>query len=101
VAAEGSARWMVSPDLLGRRRAGTRRADSYRLVVRKELLSLKEQVVHRGPVWLDGVETKTLANWGLGADVRQAVAERGEAHATISVLAAGCWHIDAGFHADG
>ncbi len=57
--------------------------------------------MHRGPVWLDGVETKTLANWGLGADVRQAVAERGEARATISVLAAGCWHSDAGFHADG
>jgi hypothetical protein len=28
---------------------------------------------------LDGVETKTFARWGLGADVRQAVADRNEA----------------------
>jgi hypothetical protein len=80
VAAEGPARWKVPPDLLDRLAERARDAPPrYRLVVRKELLSLKEQVVHRGPVWLDGVETKTLANWGLGADVRQAVAERGEA----------------------
>jgi len=51
----------------------------YRLVIRKEPLSLNEQVVHQGPVWLDRVETKTLAHWGLGADVQQALAERREA----------------------
>ena len=80
VAAEGPARWKVPPDLLDRLAERARDAPPrYRLVVRKEPLSLKEQVVHRGPVWLDRVETKTLAHWGLGADVRQAVAARSEA----------------------
>jgi hypothetical protein len=80
VAAEGPARWKVPPDLLDRLAERARDAPPrYRLVVRKEPLSLTEQVVHRGPVWLDRVETKTLAHWGLGADVQQAVAERREA----------------------
>ena len=80
VAAEGPARWKVPPDLVDRLAERARDAPPrHRLVVRKEPLSLKEQVVHRGPVWLDRVETKTLAYWGLGADVRQAVAERREA----------------------
>jgi len=80
VAAEGPARWKVPPDLLDRLAERARDAPArYRLVVRKEPLSLKEQVVHRGPVWLDRLETETLAYWGLGADMRQAVAERGEA----------------------
>jgi type IV secretory pathway VirD2 relaxase len=79
VAAEGPARWKVPPDLLDRLAERARDAPPrYRLVVRKEPLSLKEQVVHRGPVWLDRVETKTLAHWGLGADVQQAVAARSE-----------------------
>ncbi len=80
VAAEGPARWKVPPDLLDR--LAERGRDSpprHRLVVRKERRSLKEQVVHPGPVWLDRVETEALARWGLGADVRQAVAERREA----------------------
>jgi uncharacterized protein DUF3363 len=80
VAAEGLARWRVPPDLLDRLAERTRDAPPrYRLVVRKEPLSLKEQVVHQGPVWLDRLEAKTLAHWGLGADVQQAVAERREA----------------------
>jgi type IV secretory pathway VirD2 relaxase len=80
VAAEGPARWKVPPDLLDRLAERARVAPPrYRLVVRKEPLSLKEQVVHQGPVWLDRVETKTLAHWGLGADVQQALAERREA----------------------
>jgi len=80
VAAEGPARWKVPPDLLDRLAERARDAPPrYRLVVRKEPLSLKEQVVHQGPVWLDRVETKTLAHWGLGVDVQQAVVERREA----------------------
>jgi hypothetical protein len=80
VAAEGPARWKVPPDLLDRLAERARDAPPrYRLVVRREPLSLKEQVVHRGPVWLDRVETKTLAHWGLGADVQHAVLARSEA----------------------
>ena len=80
VAAEGPARWKVPPDLLDRLAARAQGAPPrYRLIVRKEPLSLAEQVVHRGPVWLDRVETKTLAHWGLGADVQQAVVARSEA----------------------
>ncbi|MGH7435884.1 MAG: DUF3363 domain-containing protein [Polyangiaceae bacterium] len=79
VAPDGPARWKVPPDLLDRLAERARDAPPrYRLVVRKEPLSLKEQVVHRGPVWLDRVEPKTLAYWGLGADVRQAVVARSE-----------------------
>ena len=80
VLAEGPGRWKVPPDLLERLAERARDAPPrYRLVVRKEPLSLKEQVVHQGPVWLDRVETDALARWGLGAEVRQAVAERREA----------------------
>ena len=80
VAAEGPGRWKVPPDLLDRLAARAQGAPPrYRLIVRKEPLSLAEQVVHRGPVWLDRVETKTLAHWGLGADVQQAVVARSEA----------------------
>jgi len=80
VAVESPGRWKVPPDLVDRLvERGRNAPPRYRLVVRKEPLSLKEQVVHRGPVWLDRVETKTLAHWGLGADVQQAVVERREA----------------------
>jgi type IV secretory pathway VirD2 relaxase len=79
VAAEGPARWKVRPDLVERLAERGRDAPRHRLVVRKEPLSLKEQIIHRGPVWLDRLEPQTLARWGLGADVRQAVAERCEA----------------------
>jgi type IV secretory pathway VirD2 relaxase len=77
VAAVGPGLWKVPPDLVDRLAERARDAPPrHRLVVRKEPLSLKEQVVHRGPVWLDRLEAKTLAYWGLGADVRQAVDER-------------------------
>ena len=86
VAAEGPARWKVPPDLFDRLAERARDAPPrYRLVVRKDPLSLKEQVVHQGPVWLDCVETKTLAHWGLGADVQQAVLERREALRRLGV----------------
>ncbi len=78
VAAEGPARWKVAPDLLDRLAERGRDAPPrHRLIVREEPLSLKEQVVHQGPVWLDRVDT--LAHWGLGPTVRQAVTERREA----------------------
>ncbi len=86
VAAEGPACWKVPPDLVDRlveRRGGA--PPRHRLLVRKEPLSLKEQVVHRGPVWLDGLKMETLAAWGLGADVRLAVADRREALRRLGV----------------
>ncbi|MGA2451853.1 MAG: DUF3363 domain-containing protein, partial [Polyangiaceae bacterium] len=80
VAAAGPGRWKVAPDLLERLAERGRDAPPrYRLVVRKEPLSLEQQVAHQGPVWLDRVATETLARWGLGAEVRQAVAERRDA----------------------
>ncbi len=86
VAAEGPGRWKVPPDLVDRLAARGRDAPPrYRLLVRKEPLSLKEQVVHRGPVWLDRVDAKTLAHWGLGADVRQAVVARREAMRRLGI----------------
>jgi type IV secretory pathway VirD2 relaxase len=50
----------------------------HRLVVRKEPLSLKEQVSHPGPVWLDRVKTDELSRYGFGAELRQAVGQRRE-----------------------
>lgn len=90
VAADGAARWKVPPDLLDRLAERGRDAPPRRrLVVRREPLSLQEQVVHQGPVWLHRVETKTLAHWGLDADVRQAVAERREALRRLGIRQAG------------
>jgi hypothetical protein len=76
----------VRPDLVERlAERGQGAPARHRLVVRKEPLSLKEQVVHQGPVWLDRVEPQTLARWGLGADVRQAVADRREAQRRLGI----------------
>jgi type IV secretory pathway VirD2 relaxase len=86
VAADGPGRWRVPPDLLERLAERGRDAPPrYRLVVRKEPLSLKEQIRRQGPVWLDRVEVPTLARWGLGAEVRQAVAQRHEALRQLGV----------------
>lgn len=54
-------------------------ADRHRLLVRKQPLSLQEQVGHGGPVWLDGVDRGVLSHWGFGADVRRALDRRREA----------------------
>jgi hypothetical protein len=79
VAADGIGRWKVPSDLVDRlAENGQGSPPRHRIVVRKQPLSLKEQVAHRGPVWLDRVEPKTLAGWGLGADVHQAVTGRRE-----------------------
>ena len=79
VAAEGPARWRVPPDLLERIAEQERDAPvRHRVVIRKEPLSLEQQIAHQGPVWLDQVEVPALARWGLGADVRQAVTRRQE-----------------------
>jgi type IV secretory pathway VirD2 relaxase len=81
VAADGPAgRWRVPPDLLKRlEQRGRETPPRHRVVIRKEALSLEQQIAHRGAVWLDQVEVPALARWGLGADVWQAVAKRQEA----------------------
>ncbi len=76
---EAPHRWKVSHDLLqqlaGRQRDAPVR---HRLFVRKEALSLQAQVRHPGPVWLDRVETGSLARYGFGAEVKRAVEQRRE-----------------------
>jgi hypothetical protein len=79
VAREGPQRWRVSPTLLEDLAAQHRdRPIRHRVLLRKQPLSLREQVRHPGPVWLDRVETDGLAPHGLGAEVRRALAERRE-----------------------
>jgi type IV secretory pathway VirD2 relaxase len=75
--AESPGQWRVGPDLLGaleeRHRQTPVRHES---LVRREPLSLCEQVRHPGPVWLDQLEVPSLAPHGFGAEVRQAIEER-------------------------
>jgi hypothetical protein len=42
-------------------------------------LSLDKTPEHRGPVWLDKIDEASLAPWGLGAEVAQALSKRREA----------------------
>jgi hypothetical protein len=57
----------------------------HRLFVRKEPLSLQDQVRHPGPVWLDRVETGSMARYGFGTEVRRAVERRREALRRLGV----------------
>ncbi len=77
VTAIASNRWAVPPNLveLLEQRAGSSPA-RHRVVWRKEPLSLAEQVNHPGPVWLDRADLRSLAPYGLGAEVRKAVHDR-------------------------
>ncbi len=70
-------RWAVPPNLLEliEQRSGCSPA-RHRVVWRKEPLSLAEQVNYLGPVWLDRVDSQSLAPYGLGADVRKAFRDR-------------------------
>ena len=80
VTPEGPNRWKVSPNLLReleeRGRAGPAR---HQVLVRKEALSLGEQVQCQGPVWLDRVTADSLAPYGFGAEVRRALERRVDA----------------------
>jgi type IV secretory pathway VirD2 relaxase len=76
---EGPRRWKVSPTLL--EDLGKLHADRpirHRVLLRKEPLSLRDQIHRPGPVWLDGMQTNSLAPHGLGAEVQRAIAERHE-----------------------
>ncbi len=79
VAREAPQRWRISPTLLEDLAAQhSGRPIRHRVLLRKQPLSLGEQVRHPGPVWLDRVETDGLAPHGLGAEVQGAVAQRRE-----------------------
>jgi type IV secretory pathway VirD2 relaxase len=83
---EGPRRWKVSPDLL--QKLAERQRDApvrHRLLFRKEPLSLEAQVRHPGPVWLDRVETGSLAPYGFGAVLKRAVGQRREALRRLGV----------------
>jgi type IV secretory pathway VirD2 relaxase len=75
--AESPAQWRVRPDLLGALEERHRHTPvRHEALVRREPLSLREQVRHPGPVWLDQIEVAPLAPYGFGAEVRQALEER-------------------------
>jgi hypothetical protein len=48
----------------------------YRLSIESMPLSLDAQVGHRGPVWLDTLDPKSVARTGFGAEVRRAIERR-------------------------
>jgi type IV secretory pathway VirD2 relaxase len=76
---EAGDRWKVAPDLLRRLEERERSAPSpHRVRVRKEPLSLEDQVRHRGETWLDRVDAGLLAPHGFGAEVARAQARRHE-----------------------
>ncbi|MGH7438309.1 MAG: DUF3363 domain-containing protein [Polyangiaceae bacterium] len=78
--------WKVSPNLL--ESLAERHRDlpvRHRLLLRKEPLSLQAQVGHRGPVWLDRVQTEALAPYGFGADVKRVAEQRSEALRRLGV----------------
>lgn len=71
---EAPDRWKVSPNLvqeLPERQHGA--PFRHRLLVRKEPLSLQDQVRYPGPVWLDRIETGSFARYGFGVEVKRAV----------------------------
>jgi len=75
--AESPGQWRVRPDLLGGLEEAHRQTPvRHELLVRREPQSLREQVRHPGPVWLDQLEVAPLAPYGFGAEVRQALEER-------------------------
>jgi hypothetical protein len=57
----------------------------HRLLVRREPLSLREQVGHPGPVWLDRVRAHSLAPYVFGVDVRRALERRRDALRRLGV----------------
>jgi hypothetical protein len=57
-------------------RSGLERPARERLIIQPLRPSLEEQVRHRGPVWLDQVDSSALASFGFGAEVGRALERR-------------------------
>jgi hypothetical protein len=71
--------WTLPADLLDQLEARHRAAPpKHRLFIRKEPLSLADQIRYLGPVWLDRVEEAALAPYGFGAELQDAVQDRAE-----------------------
>jgi hypothetical protein len=83
---EAPDRWRVSPMLLEELTKRSREAPArHRLFLRKEPLSLRAQVRHPGPTWLDRVTTDALAPYGLGAELKGVLEQRREALRRLGV----------------
>jgi type IV secretory pathway VirD2 relaxase len=73
----GPNRWSLPRDLLERLEAQHRAAPvRHRLVLRKEPLPLADQTRYPGPVWLDRIDPASMAPYGFGADLRDALRVR-------------------------
>jgi len=82
----GSNRWTIAPNLLEELAQRCRDAPPrHRLLMHKQPLSLQAQVQHPGPVWLDRLDTASLAPYGLGAEVHRALKRRHDAMRFIGV----------------
>jgi type IV secretory pathway VirD2 relaxase len=78
--------WRVPSDLLDQleNRHRTEPARHW-LLVEKQPLALDAQVRHVGPVWLDKVDSVSLAPYGFGADVARALEQRREALREVGI----------------
>jgi hypothetical protein len=76
-ALEAPGRWRIAPNLLQELEARHQRAPArYELRVRKEPLSLEQQIQHRGPTAIDGIKAETLSPFGFGAEMKRALEQR-------------------------
>ena len=82
----GAKRWNIAPNLLEELERRQRDAPArHRLLMHKQPLSLQGQVQHPGPVWLDRIDTTSLAPYGLGAEVHRAIERRRDALRHIGI----------------
>jgi type IV secretory pathway VirD2 relaxase len=78
--------WTISPNLLEELERRSRESPPrHRLIVRKEPLSVEQQVAHPGPVWLDRLRNDSLDPDRFGAELRDAIGRRREALRKIDI----------------
>jgi len=83
----GANRWTIAPNLLEEIERRHRDAPArHRLLMIKQPLPLEAQVRNPGPVWLDRIDTASLAPHGFGAEVHRAVERRTRALRQIGIL---------------
>jgi hypothetical protein len=85
----GPNQWSVPPNLLEQLEVKHRAAPPrHRLFIRKDPLSLADQIRYEGPVWLDRVDLATTAPYGLGAELRAPLRDRREVLRQFGVVPA-------------